>query len=210
MDDRRTLGERMRRLPGWKLWQTEYCILVGSEGKTGNGRDLGINTALEVARIIHLDLTLASVSAWQWWTAFSPENYKDGLIHTDWKKPGDRETVYPAKLLWALGHYSRFLRPGMRRVELSGEELDPRGLLGSAYKDDKARRLVLVYVNMGFEARRVEPRLAGGAQAPRLKSITPFVTTDRAGDDLRPLPAQGPGPVEIPARSIVTLMAETS
>ena len=33
-----------------------------------------------LARIIHLDLTLCGVSAWQWWTAVSPVDYKDGLI----------------------------------------------------------------------------------------------------------------------------------
>ena len=125
MEHRRKLAEAMRKLPGWKLWQTEYCILVGSEGKGGGGRDLGINTALDVARIIHLDLAVAGASAWQWWTSFSPENYKDGLIHTDWKKPGDKENVLPAKLLWALGHYSRFVRPGMRRVELAGRGAGP-------------------------------------------------------------------------------------
>jgi hypothetical protein len=209
VENRRKLGESFRQYPDWKIWQTEYCVMTGSEGQGGNGRDLTMNTALEVARIIHLDLTVVGVSAWQWWTAFSPENYKDGLIHTSWKKPGDAETVYPARLLWALGNYSRFVRPGMRRVELAGAGHDVRGLMGSAYKDEAARRVVAVYVNMGAEARTIGLNIELGRRAWRLRSITPYVTSDRAGDELYPYPALPPSePISIPARSVVTLVAD--
>ena len=202
--DREKLGHTMRAFPGWKLWQTEYCILVGTDGKGGNGRDLTMATALDVARIVHLDLTLAGVSAWQWWTAFSPVNYKDGLIYTDWQKPGDPETIYPARLLWALGNYSRFVRPGMRRVELRGDRHDIRGLMGSAYKDDQARRLVAVYVNMAAEERQMLPEIG----PERAGAATPFVTSDRPGDELKAYPPVPPGaPITLPARSVVTLVA---
>ncbi len=90
VNNRVQLGEKMTQYPSWKLWQTEYCVLVGSEGRGGDHRDLTIKTALDVARIIHLDLTVCGVSAWQWWTAVSPVDYKDGLI-------------YPGRLLWVLG-----------------------------------------------------------------------------------------------------------
>lgn len=114
VEHRTALGSRMRQYPDWKLWQTEYCVMDGPNGEGGNGRDLTMNTALNVARVIHYDLTLASVSAWQWWTAVSEADYKDGLIYTDWLQPGDAETIYPSRLLWTLGNYSRFIRPGMR------------------------------------------------------------------------------------------------
>jgi hypothetical protein len=209
VEHRRMLGEKMKAYPGWKLWMSEYCILVGAEGQGGSGRDLTMNTALEVARIIHLDLTLAGVSAWQWWTAFSPEDYKDGLIYTDWKKPGDEETIYPAKLLWALGNYSRFVRPGMRRIELEGQGHDIRGLMGSAFKDEARRTVAVVYVNMANEARAVELNFETGAKRWRLAGITPYVTTDRAGDDLKPAPSiWSRRRAEIPPRSVVTLEAK--
>ena len=208
VDHRRTLGEQMKRYPGWKLWMTEYCILVGSEGKGGGGRDLTMNTALDVARLIHLDLTLSGVSAWQWWTSFSPEDYKDGLIYTDWKKPGDEETIYPAKLLWALGNYSRFVRPGMRRIELTGEGHDIRGLMGSAYKDQGGGAMVAVYVNMAGDSRAVELECRSGSGPLRIANTTPYVTSDRAGDDLKRTPSiYSKGTLEIPARSVVTLEA---
>jgi hypothetical protein len=170
-----------------------------------------MNTALDVARIIHLDLTLVGVTAWQWWTAVSPVNYKDGLIYTDWKKPGDTESIIPARLLWALGNYSRFVRPGMRRVELQGTGHDIRGLMGSAYKDEKARRVVAVYVNMSTDARTVQLDFGLGKRGWRLKSVTPYITSDREGDELKacPIAASG-GPIEIPARSVTTLIAQFS
>jgi len=177
---------------------SEYCILDGPEGKGGNGRDLGINTALDVARVIHLDLTEMSVTAWQWWTAFSPEDYKDGLLYTDWKKPGDKETVLTSKMFWALGHYSRFVRPGMRRVALNGQAHDIRGLMGSAYVDPKTGSIVAVYLNMSAEPQRLNLSF----NAP-VAQIVPY-TTDATGDMV---PGQSLTQVtdyRIPARSIVT------
>jgi hypothetical protein len=136
-------------------------------------------------------------------------SYKDGLIYTDWKKPGDNESIIPARLLWVLGNFSRFVRPGMRRVELQGTGHEIRGLMGSAYKDEKARRVVAVYVNMGADPRRVQLDFALGARKWRLKSIAPYVTSGREGDELKAYPAVAPGtPVEIPGRSVVTLVAQ--
>lgn len=209
VENRQAVRSKFERYPGWKLWMSEYCVMTGAEGKGGGGRDLTMNTALDVARIIHLDFTLVGVSAWQWWTAVSPVNYKDGLIYTDWKKPGDNESIIPSRLLWALGNYSRFVRPGMRRVELQGTGHEIRGLMGSAYKDEKARRVVAVYVNMGADPRTVRLDFALGARNWRLKSIAPYVTSDREGDELKAYPAVEAGmPVGVPGRSVVTLVAQ--
>ncbi|MEB3323675.1 MAG: glycoside hydrolase, partial [Synechococcaceae cyanobacterium] len=60
--DREALREAAERRPGLCLWQSEYCVMQG-------GRDLSMATALHAARIIHLDLTVVGVTAWQWWLA---------------------------------------------------------------------------------------------------------------------------------------------
>lgn len=211
VEHRQALRKKLGQFPGWELWMSEYCVMTGSEGKGGGGRDLTMNTALDVARIIHLDLTLVGVSAWQWWTAVSPVDYKDGLIYTDWKKPGDTESIVPARLLWALGNYSRFVRPGMRRIELEGAGHDLRGLMGSAYKNEKAQQVVAVYINMGTDPQTVQLDFAFGSRRWRLNSITPYVTSDREGDELKAYPAVAPGgPIGVPARSVVTLVAQFS
>ena len=179
VENRQTLRKKFDQYPGWKPWMSEYCVMTGSEGKGGDGRDLTMSTALDVARIIHLDLTLVGVTAWQWWTAVSGVNYKDGLIFTDWKKPGDAESIITSRLLWAIGNYSRFVRPGMRRVELEGKGHDIRGLMGSAYRDEKARQVVAVYINM-------ETGSADGSARFRSRRAPLAAQIDRAARHLRP------------------------
>jgi len=196
----------MKKYPQWKLWQTEYCILDGHEGRGGRKRDLGMDTALNVARVIHLDLAVAGASAWHWWTSFSPEDYKDGLIYTDWKKPGDPESVYASRTLWALGHYSRFVRPGMKRVEMGAGAQDIRGLLRTAYKDEKARTIVAVYVNMSADEQKVSLKFD---TRWKLRSVQPYVTSNKDGDELKAYPAiKEVSGYAIPARSLVTLVAQ--
>jgi hypothetical protein len=208
VEKRQAVRKKFDQYPGWKPWMSEYCVMTGSAGKGGNGRDLTMNTALDVARIIHLDLTLVGVTAWQWWTALSGVDYKDGLIFTDWKKPGDAESIIPARLLWAIGNFSRFVRPGMRRVELEGSKHEITGLMASAYKDEKARRVVVVYVNMGTGDERVRLDFRLGSRGWRLRTVRPYVTSDREGDELKAYPPVPAGtPIEIPARSVVTLEA---
>ena len=204
---RKRLGKAMARYPGWKLWQSEYCVMRGPNGEGGGRRDLGMRTALNVARVIHYDLTLANVSAWQWWTAVSGVDYKDGLIYTDYREPGDPETVHESKLLWALGHFSRFVRPGMRRIGLRGMHDDATGLLGSAYEDRQNGRIVVVYVNMSDVPRDVSVRLAAQPGGPSVRRFTPYVTSGNRGDDLRLTPGVSPdAPFTIPARALVTLV----
>jgi hypothetical protein len=93
---------------------SEYCILGDNEGEIkGEGKDLGIDPALYMAKVIHNDLVNANASAWHWWIAISPYNYKDGLVYIDKNKTdGDFKS---SKMLWALGNYSRFIRPGAVR-----------------------------------------------------------------------------------------------
>jgi hypothetical protein len=211
VEHRTRLGEKIKQYPGCKLWMSEYCVLTGSEGKGGGGRDLTMNTALDIARIIHLDLTLAGVSAWQWWTAVSGVNFKDGLIYTDWKKAGDPESIYPARLLWVLGNYSRFIRPGMRRVEMSVQNQNIHAVMGSAFKNDAKRQVVTVYVNMSATQQSRQLGFNLGQRHWTVQSITPYVTSDTPGYELKQIADVTPGAqIEIPARSVVTLVAQFS
>ena len=208
--DRVTLGDRLKRYPGWKFWMSEYCILVGAGKQGGDHRDLTMTTALEVARLMHLDFTVVGVSAWQWWLALSSVDYKDGLLYTDWRRPGDAESILPSRLLWAFGNWSRFVRPGMRRVELSTPHEGMDGPLGSAYKDEKGRRVVVVYVNLSRDEQRVRVAFPEERRSWKLRSLTPYVTSDRAGDELKRYPDVGPDTVvALAPRSVTTLVAQS-
>jgi len=199
--DREALGKALSAHPQWKLWQSEYCIMEG-------GRDLGINTALRVARVIHCDMTLVNASSWQWWLAVANENYKSGLLYTDYKKPGDPENILVSKTFWALGNYSRFIRPGMQRVDVRGGKQDVRGLMASAYLDEGRKRVVVVLVNMAATGQNVRIALARGATVYRSPfQVIPHTTNDQC--DLQPGPATDAGTgIDIPPRSVVTLVSQ--
>jgi hypothetical protein len=154
--------------------------------------------------LIHADLALSGASAWQWWLAVSAGDYEDGLLYTDWHRPGDPESIFASKTFWALGNFSRFIRPGFVRVELTGDHHAFDSLLGSAYLDPKTGRLVLVYINLALEQQNVTWALKKGRFALP-QQFVPWETS--AAEDLKAHPpinlANG---YEIPPRSIVTFV----
>ncbi|MFD2725168.1 glycoside hydrolase [Hyunsoonleella rubra] len=153
-------------------WQSEFCILENTDDiGSGSKRDLGMDTALYVARVIHTDLTLADASSWQWWTALTNADYKDGLIYLDTGDTSDLFNLdrmkfdgdfHDSKLLWAFGNYSRFVRPGMVRVDLDAlngnKMLDENynDIMLSAYVDKNTSKLVVVGINYGNEPKEVD------------------------------------------------------
>ncbi|MGV3614690.1 MAG: glycoside hydrolase family 30 protein [Fimbriimonas sp.] len=197
---RERLQESFKRTPGLRRWQTEYCQMSGPRGEGGWGRDLGMTLALNTARLIHLDMTMLETSAWQWWLAVSDQDYKDGLIYVDdIEKP--KGTIYPTKTLWALGNFSRFIRPGWRRVETEGLPLNIHGLMASAYRNPKNGELAVVLVNVGTKSETIDLRLPGQWTA------RPYVTSDRPGEDLKAgAEVALPGEFAVPSRSVVTLV----
>lgn len=197
---RQELGKALAARPNWKLWQSEYCVMEW-------GRDLTIDTALRVARVIHCDLTLANASSWQWWLAVANEDFKSGLIYTDYQKPGDPENILESKTLWALGNFSRFIRPGMRRVGMRGGEQNVEGLMASSYLDQPNKRVVTVFVNEGRTSCAVRLALArGGRVAARPLIATPHTTSARENLAVGTTVDATQG-LEIPARSVVTLVS---
>jgi O-Glycosyl hydrolase family 30/Glycosyl hydrolase family 30 beta sandwich domain len=161
---RKALAEKMNVVnPKIGYWQSEYCILEkNDEIGQGSKRDLGMPTALFVARIIHNDLTICNARSWQWWTAITESDYKDGLVYLDSgtpEKPGEmgdnleslkfNGTARDCKLMWALGNYSRFVRPGMQRIKagLTGDNAINENLMVSAFINRDNNETVIVLVN---------------------------------------------------------------
>ena len=196
--------ERMRaaldKAPPVKVWQTEFCQMSGPRGEGGWGRDLGMTLALNVARLIQLDMTIVETSAWQWWLAVSDSDYKDGLIYVDdLNHPSG--TIYASKTLWAIGNFSRYVRPGYQRVVVDGVVNNPDALLVSAYKNPTNGEIVIVLVNVNTESEEIQLNVPGHAAA------TPFITSDRPGHDLKALAGIDLSkPYLVPSRSVVTLV----
>jgi O-glycosyl hydrolase len=180
------------------MWQTEYCVME-------HGRDLGMDTALRVARIIHCDLTIANASAWQWWLAFAGEDYKSGLIYTDYKRAGDHENILESKTLWALGNYSRFIRPGMVRIECAGSQ-DISGVMGSAFLEPGSGRVVAVFINFSPRSQIVCLSTADSWPSAEMTGEFSLFTTSAKQNLQSGKPVRVPGSFSLPSRSVVTVV----
>lgn len=209
---REQLHERIGQMdPKLAFWQTEFCILEANDEIThGHGRDLGMGTALYVAKVIHHDLTVANATHWAWWLAVSQANYKDGLIYIEGDAPESDGRVLPSKLLWALGNYSRFVRPGMVRVAVSHADgrspLDAASsLMVSAYLDKKTRQLAVVCVNCANEEQVL--RISGlGKRLGSQGSVLTTYTTSETCSLTRG--SSSASRVRVPPRSVVTLVGK--
>jgi O-glycosyl hydrolase len=168
---RQKLNEKLIKHQNLDYWQSEFCILEKSEDiGQGKIRDLGMNTALYVARVIHADLTLANASSWQWWTALTDADYKDGLIYLDTGLEKDmynqdilktNGNFHDSKLLWAFGNYSRFVKPNMVRIEVSSNDIRPlkdqyNDLIFSAYLNKETSQITIVIINYSNQSKSVD------------------------------------------------------
>jgi len=195
------------------FWQTELCIMSNdNEIGGGGGVDLTMKTALYVARIIHHDFVYANASAWQWWRSVATGDYKDGLIYAKPDKTLMDGTFTDSKLMWALGNYSRFIRPGAKRLAVSAYndkgklviegDTDPYALMISAYENiDKSR--VIVSINYSNKERVFELNWKGNPP----KEWIPYYTNDNKGANIEPLTRiKYNNKITIPARTIITYL----
>jgi O-glycosyl hydrolase len=121
------------RYPGTEIWMTEWTEMK-------DGRDTGMDSALVLANTLHDDITIGRVTSWQYWIAVSKYIYRDGLIYVN--TLGHKITQ--TKRLWALGNYSRFVRPGFVRVNsVSSNE----NLRVTAYRSPDSKEWVIVVIN---------------------------------------------------------------
>lgn len=200
---RKDIATRIASNPGIHYWQSEYCILGDNEGEIkGEKRDLGMAPALYIANVIHKDLVHANATAWQWWLAVSPYDYKDGLVYIDQNKSDGN--IYQSKMLWAFGNYSRFIRPGMIRVEVSSSA-NTTGISTSAYIDDVSKKLFVVIVNTSYDEQKVSLKNTAGASAVPFSQFNMYITSE--GKNLQKQHVSS-GLISIEPRSITTLVTD--
>lgn len=194
-----------------RFWQTELCIMNNDkEIGGGGGKDLSMKTALYVARVIHHDLVYANASAWQWWRSVATGDYKDGLIYASPDNSNLDGSFTDSKLMWALGNYSRFIRPGAKRVGVlaydkegklvSEGDTDPYALMVSAYENSDGTPVVVV---VNYENKDKEFNLVWNGK--KVSGWKPFLTSDLPDSNLEMQTEVTYGEkMMIPARSVVT------
>jgi O-glycosyl hydrolase len=210
IQERTSLSDAMAELdPGLEFCQSEYCLLESNEEIRGNGRDLGMAPALYMARLIHFDLTIARSSTWYWWLAVSPYDYKDGLVYIDWNE--EDGNIYESKLLWTMGNFSRFIRPGMFshsviRSDNQGDEQSATSLMVSGYASPDQSQAIFVLVNYSWSDYPVLVRTSDNQKASALSIYT---TSSELDENLKHAKVQDPeGMIEIPPKAVVTIVMD--
>lgn len=207
---RRDIREACRQ-QGIKFWQTEICIMGNDEEiGGGGGYDFSMKTALYVARVIHHDLVYANAESWSWWRAAGGD-YRDGLIRIYSKDNWKTGWAVDSKLLWALGNYSRFIRPGAQRFDIAttapdGKPVeegynDPQGVMCSAYRNADGR-WAIVAINYSEDTKPVSFQVG---TAPRKWLL--YRTSDISAESLLPV-GTCQGTTVLAPRSITTFVEE--
>lgn len=146
---RSKVAEQVKKL-GIKFWQSEYC-LMGDGYLEGNQSKSSFDCAMFLARMIHYDLTLANASAWHYWNSYEPGDAENDtryyLLALEPNSDFTSGSFKPTDNLYALGHYSRFVTPGMVRVNIESDINNPK-LFKSAFYDKKENKLILVVINL--------------------------------------------------------------
>lgn len=159
-----------------ELWVTE---MAGVKWWPEQGPSADINDGVVVAEWIHSALVTGEASAWLWWwyQAQSTDDNEGLLLAAGSKAPSVPTLTAPdTKRHYTLGNFSKFIRPGYKRVIVSGSA--PSGVLLSAYAGP-SNATVVVAINTNASTVSVPISIAGGT-APT--QFTPWVTS--AADNL--------------------------
>jgi glucuronoarabinoxylan endo-1,4-beta-xylanase len=167
---------------GKGLWETEVSSFESFDPSISNG--------LRWAKNIHDFMTVAHANAWNYWWLKANSNDDAGLLGPNWEL---------TKRFWAVGNYSRFVRPGWVNIGAT----DDGSVLVSAFKDPVSGQFALVAVNQGNAVSKTFT-LRGFTSA----TVTPWVTSaslDLAQQD--DLATDGSSfTANLPAQSVTTFV----
>ncbi len=199
---------------GIDFHQSEWCLLPHfrppMDGFTDDWKAVnfsGMQPALLLGRLVYGDYVYAGARSWGYWKGMEI-NGNHALVSLypnegDLLKGGVPRTN---KMLWALGNYSFFIRPGYTRIQLQGaDNLDT--MVASAYLAPDNSRIVTVYVNSSFHPIFV------GVSFPddwnkKIKNVSAYKTDSRS--DLANMYVDKEfsikGGYVVPPRSLVTIV----
>jgi O-glycosyl hydrolase len=195
-------------------WQSEYSMLADGFREGVKGKRSAMDCALFLSKVIYSDLTVGNATAWQFWNSYEPgkaefdtryylialnpqPDYKDGEF-----------TV--TKNLWALGHYSLFVRPGMKRIitstDTEGHPVLNKHLLISSYID-KNNKLVIVAINNGTT--QIDLKLDLQNTKKKYKKAIQYLTDSSEAVNMKPSAISSyQSGIMLPGRSISTIVVD--
>jgi glucuronoarabinoxylan endo-1,4-beta-xylanase len=175
-------------VPGKAVWETEVSQFGSYDGS--------ITNALYWAGRIHLFMTAAQANAWHfWWLIGGSDN--EGLTDGN---------GMPAKRMYALGQFARFVRPNYYRINVG---TNTGSALVSAYKDSASPNFTIVAINTGSTTVTQAFYLAN---VTAVSSVTPWITSATMSlSNQTPVAVSGSSfSYALPAMSIVTFTGQSS
>ncbi len=152
------------------------------------GRDNGMTSALEMAKIIYEDISILHVTSWQHWIAVSEVDYCDGLIYVNL----DDKTFETTKRLYATGNFSKYIPCGSKLIysRCEDEELQVLSFNGEG-------QTVVIVINQANKEKEISIDTSG-------KDAKMYVTD--VFYDLERKDITNPGKIQISPRSVNTVI----
>lgn len=164
--------------PDMPVKMSEWTHMVG-------GKNTGMSSALETAKVMYEDFTILNVTSWQHWIACSHYDYHDGLLYLDIEKHRFETT----KRLWVTGNFSKYIPIGATRFEVKTDDNDVN-LVG--FKNEI--KTVVVVINPSENSKEL-----------MLENDTLVAITDKFNDLTESSYSKGTV-LSIPSESVVTLV----
>ena len=179
-----------------RVWQTEAADLNGAWTTTwyGNG---GAGEGMTWANNVFQAIVNANCSAYLYWIGVQAGDTNSKMVRIS------NNAVQPSKRLWALGQWSRFVRPGAVRVGTSGSA---SGLRIAAFRNVDGS-VAVQFINSGGSAARVSVKLSGAGAGADAGGAEAWVTDNT--HEIAEMEASFSGGVasaSIPSRSMATIL----
>jgi glucuronoarabinoxylan endo-1,4-beta-xylanase len=179
---------------GKHYWETEMSAGTGyGPSLCGGCWDPSMADALMWGQIINSWMVNANINAWNYWWAINfSSSDNQGLIYNG--------TV--SKRLYAMGNFSKFVRPGYYRIDTPASP--PSGLAMSAYANSSTGAFAVVVINQNT-SNIVQSFALNGLRA---STITPWITSNSLSLIQQPSIAitKGAFNYTLPAQSITTFV----
>ena len=202
-------------------WASEICCQV-TGGGYGQQYDPTIAGGLVLANYLFQDLAYTGDSAFQWWTALSPElgcdptasascatsangsGWNDGLLYYDPNYASNgNQNIYATKRFYVLGQYSRYVRPGAVRYAITG---GPPGVQAMAFWQHNA--WTVVATNTNSSANSFSLNTDSGTLTPQTAVQT--TATQNLASVAAPSVSGSTMTASLPAQSVTTFVLGSS
>lgn len=169
---------------GLSVFQTEWSMLSSSYDKDefpGFDKATEIDVALYMTKVIHIDLTVANMASWSFWTSLDHADDKGRyhLVRLFYDDSGDVHisgSHEASKTLWVLGQFSRFIPIGYKRVDAKLDNSD-KYFFGSAYISQDEKEIVAVFTNCKDDAVNIDFKFLG-IDGKTVKSVKSYTTSN--------------------------------